>query len=300
MSKSFDLYFCVKAGRLAEMAALGSFWRRHPAFTDDGWYHNPDTGVYFSFCCEEPGESFPRSSLLEDVFPAPLTFSLSCERAGFFALEAMPLVEEACRRLGLLVIDPQESDIAKRGPKPAQAEELVASWERVNRLELLRRSTSGGQAPFVLDTSKTLAWWRFQMQRTKLQERLGNAVLVPNLLLMLRKSDCQIKVALSWDEAMPCVFAPADLFIISRWEGERSERSKLVLGWAQSDLVLEAMKAHLRPIDSECGRLHMLPPEGARAAQAIIQRLPLQLGLNEFKGVAADEFVDSDSRRPLA
>src|SRR5579863_8177626 len=99
---SYDLYFKTRnAAEKPTIQEVSSYFRQRKYFevsTQQAWYKNDTTGVYFVFDLNETDESTPPDQL-------SVSFNLNYCRPHIFGLEAEPEVRNFIATFDLLVSD---------------------------------------------------------------------------------------------------------------------------------------------------------------------------------------------------
>lgn len=162
---------------------------------------NPVTGVYWYLRIEERGKN--------DLNVKLLSFSLNYNRATFFALETLPLVENLCRHFDLLVEDPQEDSVGQ-----ASFEELLKSWRLHNKRAVQALQADGIALHYMLE-SKATEWWAFMRERSRIAAHFQDRVFIPQVFLLKRPSGAPFRMIV-WDHGNCQLLAPADLVWIDR------------------------------------------------------------------------------------
>lgn len=297
---SHDLHFCRPYLAERTAGALASFCQRIPHLkqTTTGeqaqwWYENPDTGVYFSF--EYGSAREKRPTLRQGFYDAGFSFNMNYVRPRFFAEEAMPVVQDLCGALDLLVVDPQDREGGGYGqPKAARTEELVETWVEGNRAAIRAYCTKFKVRPLTMPHERATAWWRYQRDRAALQDHLGDEIHVPSLLLLHDKENTRLLTGIGWGDAVPILLPPCDIVFIQREEqpGGAENAGPAVQGWIASAAVREALGSTLTRFTWRSWKLDALEPINARRARGIFDELPLQPTLEQYQGIAPDAFLD--------
>ena len=178
---SFDLYFCTRDGIEVTKEDILSYLSSLPHIQQDCVYQNNETGVYFVFEFVSPSSNAVDSLVPSGFKDAGLTLSINYNRPRLFADEAMPIVENLCKDLDLLVIDPQDHEIGGDSyPKTAKSTELIESWLKSNK----RVDVIFEQYGIISEDKK--AWWEWE-HFPKLIRDLITALLFLVLLYLLSR-----------------------------------------------------------------------------------------------------------------
>ena len=175
------------------------------------WYANEDTGVYFSFEWNEPSE---HAQVGDDEDPCAASFNLNYIRPPFFAVEAEPEVRAFMEHFAPEILDPQ---VEGMGEGPYSAEGFLRGWNAGNRFGV--RAMASQQAADVnrtLPEAELMRIWRWNTQRQSLQRELGEAVFVPQMLLV--ELDGHVRSFAVWPDAIPVALPRVDLMVVPREE----------------------------------------------------------------------------------
>jgi hypothetical protein len=205
---SYDLYLKPRTGSI-DAATVLNYFRERPKYTVEGeqaGYENDDTGVQFFFEINhgEPGE--PEADY-------PILFNLAYFRPSFFVLEAEPEVTAFVRAFDCVVLDPQTDGM---GQGEYRSDKLLDGWNFGNEYAyavILQRQDDIRQGLVTLPTDKLRDIWRWNYEREKLQEQVGDVKFVPIILLLF--VDGRLSTAISWEDGLPMIFPSVDFFLTS-------------------------------------------------------------------------------------
>ncbi|MBC8024717.1 MAG: hypothetical protein H7Y89_01885 [Steroidobacteraceae bacterium] len=212
---SYDLYFNPRGGVLDDERVAAYFRGRSNYEVDlpEIHYSNADTGVYFHFTLHDAEEQ--DAELDEDATKYAAMFNINFYRPSYFILEAEPEVTAFVKAFDLTISDPQIDGIGDGEYDPAK---LVSGWNTGNEFAY-RALLSGEDAPTdvaSLPRARLEAIWRWNFERARLQERLGERVFVP--LKMLLRVDGSVCAVSAWPDAIPIATTAVDHFVVGREE----------------------------------------------------------------------------------
>jgi hypothetical protein len=253
-------------------------------------YRNPETGVYGYFDLYDPLQCPPLTTA-QGLRSSGLTITLNLLRPSFFALELMPVIEQLCRRLGLVVIDPQ-SDIHQI--EEADADRLAQRWNARNQglvRYLAQRPGLRILRPY-LSLSHSLESWKFCFERRKYQERLGAAVLVP-LVRFAADEARHVQRVVDWRQpgasAMSQVFPPCDYIALA------ASPQNVPVKYLRTSEVLDSLKEVLSETGNTVGSLPMLPAHLLDDASRAFDRLHSAGAGEQLTQIEPDAFVDCEA-----
>jgi hypothetical protein len=290
---SYDLFFYTQGDLQISKEKLQDYFSTLPYFSGEWNYRNPYTGVYFSFVHVPPGDK-TKLKAKTGFLGARLAFNIDYNKPTFFAHEAMPVVAALCQQLDLQVLDPQDHVIqGNQQPKIAKAEELVASWVKVNRMAVrVYRYTIGGVLYY--SRQKGQQWWTYQYHLPAIRQQLGDAIAAPDLLLLQDRSARMVCSTAAWRDASPSLFPPCERVIIFRTAipDEQGHKGTPTFGWVEADELRLKLAGYMDKLETDAGVLDVLRPEKAPLVQPIFQTLPLNSGVETFKKIPPDGLVD--------
>ncbi|UYQ91379.1 hypothetical protein MKQ68_14895 [Chitinophaga horti] len=276
---SFDLYFFRPAASVISDHAINAYLdakipvppEQEPE--QDAWhYGNMHTGVYFSLYRNGPsgvvGEDYVGFA------DTGISFSLNYMRPDFFGKEAFIFVQEMTATLGLYIIDPQGG---VNYPVPANSTQLFAEWQRVNRagcIEHFDASLITYIPPAVSDEI-----WAYNVTRPLLQQQLGNAYYVPQIMLFKQVATLEPVRLSAWLAPEASLFPEVDYVIVRRrttnWLGKVKEETGII-AYGQLMLVLGDLLVRISGTDTRA-----LLPQHAKDAAALMKRVQLDTSFGE-------------------
>ena len=296
---SYDLFFRTRPGSHAITPdAFREYFRARRHYTvreSQAWYANEDSDVYFSF--ELPGEREPldiEEEHAEGYVPEDASFNLNYFRPHVFGLEAEPEVSAFIEAFDPLLEDPQ---VGGMGEGPYSPEAFLRGWDRGNAFAYSAAAASGSveEGQLSLPAAVIESIWRWNVQRSALQERLGESVFVPRV--MFHSSDAKALSFVVWTDGMAALLPVVDTVLLVRVDLAprrffRRRQDIAVLPWSEveratvaypvEDGVLPFKRLHYpaRPKDIERW-VSSLPTAGV---------LPQRIGLDHVLG---RELLDS-------
>lgn len=217
---SFDLFFYKKKGRELSDEEIGGYLTENLTPVNesgDQWvFENEDTGVYFIFERTEPEDDPEEIEIYEnfaDFDNTRFTFNLNFVRPNFFGHEAFSFVERFMTDFDLYALNPQ-SGTDSDNPRKESASDYYDDWSRPN-LSFSAENFEEFQLIFC-PAERTDEVWRYNLNKNRLQEELGDDYFVPSLILAKRASTSDVIAFSTWTQHIPNVFPPADYFAIIR------------------------------------------------------------------------------------
>ncbi len=253
---------------------------RHWTSTSNGLaYENPDTGVYATLDDPDDDPSRDREGIVA---------SINYARPSFFALEIVPQLVAAAQAADILVVDPQDDMIGGSGaPKPAKADDLIASWEAGNRATTAVMFGAGGDAG-TMSRGHAIAWWRYMLEKGSLTDRYGQTHYVPGLRLVRRAGSREVLRLLTWTDWIPLILPDADVVAVLRSKGGTFEIGGL-LSFATVSETIEGLLR--RVVVSDELEIRILDPSEAVLVPEMLGKATLE-PFSGFEAIAADGFVD--------
>jgi hypothetical protein len=227
---SYDLYFLRESTAPAlTMEEVARYFDRRRHYRRDGsqfFYENEDTGVYFSFDMTDTISSESDDEVdeapIEDGFASTgLVFNINYYRPHFFGLEAEPELSAIVGELGLAVEDAQ---IDGMGRGPYRGELFLRGWNKGNLFayKVYAEGLPQGGKPSAPPTHDVLPakslerMWKWNFDRARLQEALGESVFVPSIRLIRHQGRvCSVAV---WTDGIPEALPPVDYLVLVRDE----------------------------------------------------------------------------------
>jgi hypothetical protein len=212
---SYDLYFYKpKDCKTTDSDIRGYLDRnfKNTENSDQFWYENEETGVYFYFEYNEPEPDNEIIEGFENFDNTNWMFNINFLRPQFFGLESFPFVESFINDLDLLVFNPQarEDDSLKK----YSHEDLFANWSTINMRHSSDFFTEYGLSYLDLETSNKS--WAFNKNRLELQDKLGEETFVPGIFYFKEHQTGQISTICVWPEHISIVIPEVDYFIIQK------------------------------------------------------------------------------------
>lgn len=217
---SYDLYFYKqKISDLTE-SKIAEYLTNNLASTSESntqWFvEDENTETYFSFDQNEPEtdeESIELFENFQDFDNTHFTFNLNYLRPDFFGQFAFEFVDKLVKELDLYVLNPQSS-VDPDNPTKPKGNELYENWSETNAKNSVNFFTEYGLEFFPLDKSND--FYKYNNNKTRLQQKLGDNYYVPKLYLFKTKTNGQLVTISTWTEHIPNVFPPADYFLLSK------------------------------------------------------------------------------------
>jgi len=187
------------------------YFRTRPNYTVEtrqARYGNKDTGVYFLFEMHEGEPKSPDSSY-------SVAFNLNFFRPSYFVHEAEREVTACVRHFSWVVLDPQ---IHGMGEGEYQSDKLISGWNHGNEFayRAILEKPESRKNLLTLPTDRLDAIWRWNYDRSKLQEEVGDTKFVPRISLVLVEG--RLSTTIVWTDGIPMVFPPIDYVIVYRQE----------------------------------------------------------------------------------
>jgi hypothetical protein len=282
---------CVKGSTIAQyLKQLSHTTELVRAEGQEFTYRNPETGVYGYFDLYDPLQR-PPVTTAQSFRNAGLTITVNLLRPSFFALELMPVIEQLCLRLRLVVIDPQ-SDLHQI--EEADADRLTQRWNTRNQglvRYLAQRPGLRVLRPY-LSVAHSLESWKFCYERIQYQDRLGAAVLVPPIRFAAGE-DGHVQRVVAWRKpgtsGMSQVFPPCDYVALA------ASSQNVPVKYVRTSKVLDSLKEVLSETGSALGNLPMLPAHLLGEASRAFDRLESAGAGERLTQIEPDAFVDCEA-----
>lgn len=215
---SYDLFFrsapdapCITPEAFREHFRA----RKHYTVQDSqAWYANEDTGVYFSFDLPSEREApDPDDPDAEEFVPEDASFNLNYYRPHVFGLEAEPEVAAFVSRFQPFIDDPQSHGM---GEGPYSSEGFLKGWRHGNQFAHSAVLASGplDAPPLTLPAATIERFWRWNLNRAALQERIGEAIFVPRVMFFA-SSGAPISFVV-WTDGMAAFLPVVDSVMVVR------------------------------------------------------------------------------------
>lgn len=295
---SFDLYFCSPNGRHLDFDAVADWAKQRGPFVrnpDQLWYHNEDTGVYFSLDFEPDGPESPEDARVpKGVFDSGLSFNLNFNRPSFFGFEAMPYVEELAKRFNLEVINPQQWDEPKVATE-ADSKSLISSWLDHNRraiLTLMEQESSFAN-PFYMAQEHSMYLWRFTMAKEKLKLICGEELYLPRLAPVHQKDSKIVGRAFTCTEGVPTIVPESEwVFVVRDARSVFKLKKNTEVGVVSRETFNELLQRYVEPFEFSDIKVEAIRPESIKNVGDLLRSLERMLGRSEFEPIGTDSYVD--------
>lgn len=217
---SYDLYFYKrKTSNLTESKIAEYLTRTLISASESNtqWFvKDEDTETYFSFDQNEPETDEESIELFEnykDFDYTHLTFNINFLRPDFFGQFAFEFVDKFVKELDLFVLNPQSSADPDNPIKPKD-KALYENWSEINATHSINYFNEHELEYFPLEKSNE--YYQYNLNRNKLQQKLGDDYFVPKMMLCKGKTDGEIITVSTWTQHIANVFPPADYFILGK------------------------------------------------------------------------------------
>jgi hypothetical protein len=202
----------------------------------------------------------------------------------------MPIIERLCRRLGLVVIDPQ-SDFQQF--EEADADRWTQRWNAKNQglaRYLAQRPGLQILRPY-LSVSRSLETWRFCYERKQYEERLGAAAAVPSIQFAI-DAERHVQRVVAWrnpaGSGISQLFPPCDYVALVASE-------KMPVKYVRTTQVLDSLKEVLTDTGDAIGNLPMLQLSLLDEASRAFDRLYSAGAGDQLTQIEPDAFVDCEA-----
>ncbi len=212
---SYDLYFYKGKNSPTTNSEIKNYLvekLNNSENSDQYWYQNKETGVYFSFEYNEPDSEEDEIEGFKDFDNTNWMFNINFLRPQFFGLEAFPFVENFINDLDLLVFNPQIG--GAETPIKYTQNNLFDNWNNINSSNSIEYCNE--YELFYLELDKSNKSWEFNKSRCALQEELGETIFVPGIFYFKEHKTGQISTLCVWPEHIPIVLPEVDYFIIQK------------------------------------------------------------------------------------
>lgn len=279
---SFDLYFYKKQGRELSGDEIGDYLTKNLTPVDENgfqWvFENEDTGVYFIFErteAEDDPEVIELYESFADFDNTRFAFNLNFIRPNFFGHEAFPFVERFMTDLDLYALNPQSKTDADN-PRKETAEDYYSDWSRAN---LAASAENFDEFQLVYcPAERTDEIWKYNLNRNRFQEKLGDDYFVPSLILAKRASTGDVIALSTWTQHIPNVFPLADYIAIIR-QRKKLFRTVDETGIISRDTLMREFGKYLD--DFEFDGCKIIHPDNAAKVGDIFNKLKFD---HELKG----------------
>lgn len=174
--------------------------------TQQAWYANEDTGVYFTFdvvsspAPEDDGDAGGLDA------SSHIAFNLNFFRPHIFGLEAELEVSAFLTRFPSRIFDPQVSGM---GEGPYSREGFLSGWNVGNRFSFEAFGREQGPA-LSADSALIEAVWTWNRDRVAIQHAVGDNMFVPRILWVQPGAGKSPLACATWTASVPTVI-PAKL-----------------------------------------------------------------------------------------
>ena len=299
---SYDLYFYQEAGNRFDAASVRRYFAGQSGFQVEGTrsvgfqasYENKMTGVYCSFEYDELTEDDSAPASTSGFFYTGLYFSINFNRPLFFAMESMPFVQSVAERFHLSVGDPQEDLRNTIVPVRPSSDALVRSWEQHNTwaVKALHEDSNDESHYLYYPREKALYWWHYTREKDALQDRIEDDVFVPQISMIRKAGEIEVRSLVVWSDALPQVFPAADYVLRNLMAqdkaGEWYSKKKELLPW---QWVQDEIRPLVQPCDGPVPNLVVVPSNRSSELRKIFNRLE-GAAFKDYQFVGPDGFVD--------
>ena len=299
---SFDLYFCWNKNERIDFRLVVDWAERFGCFRHEKnqlWYQNEETGVYFSLDYDPELPADPEEARVPpEVFDTGLSFNLNYNRPSYFALEAMPAVENLCGRFGLSVFDPQARDgKSLRSAVDVNASALIESW-RPSNLWAIGALMDQSKEPNVsfMSSGKALYMWKYLRARKRLQDVCGEEVFVPKLV-PISHAGTTVDTGFVCTQGIPTLLPVSDWVIVVREKKNSlfgANDGEKDVGVLARRTFNEVVGRHFEKFEGEEFVAQIIGPESVQDVARVLKSVEHIMDRNEFKIAAYDSFVDVD------
>jgi hypothetical protein len=215
---SYDLFFYKQKGREILADKISQYLSDHlvlPNESDTQWlFENKDTEVYFSFDHNETNEDIQieeETELIDGFDDTNFSFNLNFMRPSFFGHEAFRFVEQFCKDLNLFVLNPQSNSEIPYKPNEHEQFDL---WNKTNLWA--SKDHFNEMQNCYLSEDECYRVWEYNLDRHKLQEKLGNDYFVPKIFFFKIKQNSEPFTLTIWTEHIPIVLPNTDYILLTR------------------------------------------------------------------------------------
>lgn len=285
---SYDLYFYKKKASTISEEDIKVYLNKYLQSTNENtnqWFiEDENTEVYFSFDLNDPNDD---DEVFEDYIYTHLTFNLNFLRPDFFGVHAFKYVDQLINDLDFCVINPQ-SNIQIDLPEQPLPGGLHQNWSTINATHSARYAKEYELEYLPLEKSNDIYF--FNLNRSKIQESLGEGYFVPRLIFLLTKVDKRIVTLCIWAEHMPYVLPPADYYMIVK-KYRKFFRMVEESGLISAASLHERFRLLLNDYDfKDCKIIH---PENAAKAEKLFNSTPIEYELKDFaERISVDKIIN--------
>jgi hypothetical protein len=196
---SYDLFFYKQKGKEISTAKISQYLSNNLVPVNEGgtqwFFENKDTEVYFSFGYNEPDDDYQVEEDIEpidDFDDTNFSFNLNFMRPSFFGSEAFMFVE----------------------PYKPNKQEQFDIWSKTN-LWASKDHFNETQSCY-LSERECYKVWEYNLNRQKLQQKLGEGYFVPKIFFFKIKQNNEPFTLTTWTEHIPIVLPTTDYILLVR------------------------------------------------------------------------------------
>ncbi len=285
---SYELNFYKRKTDTISRADIDNYLGKLSYITSENetqWiYDNEDTGVYciFEYNKPEEEESEIDNKYIEDFENTYFTFIINFFRPQFFGYECFPLVNKFVEDLDLFISNPQNS----YEPKRYDLGELEQDWGLANLSYSKSKFKEIGLNYLELEKSNNS--WEFNLNKSKLQNVLGDDYFVPRIFYLKQKNSNTIETMSVWPDNIPYILPEVDYILVQR---EIKKFFKIINDdglISYSDLL-----SQLGQYFKDDKGYKIIHPENANNISKLYNELPLFATLEDFGEVVhVENFVN--------
>lgn len=284
---SYDLNFYKRKSDSISKNDIEQYLNSLPNMTIENgkqwFYHNEETGVYFTFeYCDSEENDDVEEMKFDDFEDTGFAFNINYIRPQFFGKECFPIVDKLVEDLNLFILNPQGDAEPQKHAKGTLFNEWADTNSRFSKSNFEKFGLS------YLEQEKSDYSWEFCFNRNKLQNKLGDNYFVPGIFYV-KKNDSDEVVTLSvWPQNIPYVLPKVDYILVQK-KIRKLFRTKKEDGLIEyNDLI-----SRLGQFFEEKDAYKIIHPENTPKSAKIFNNLPLIGSFNEFgEGVTVDKFVN--------
>ncbi|MFC1549475.1 hypothetical protein ACFL4R_01230 [Nitrospirota bacterium] len=299
--KSFEIYLVRPNLSPLTGGEIRNYFRgrRNMAIEKEGaglsvTYRNPLTSASFVFAynsdglkhaAERPGEAFQS---------VQLSCAIDYLRPSFYAYEASVEIEKLTTELSLSALSPH-SRKSPDTPDMFVAPEMLRDWQEANRAAISEELSNGGKVSAV-SPRYTGMLWKYLIVRKRMEEKVGEGVQVPDMVVMRAGGGTSARTMVKWDDAAPMALPPCQSVLIHRVrrKGIFGIGRKVEDGIANYEDALSTMKPFMQEVALDKPRysLPVLMPDMAKKAHKAFRQIPLNPLPEGLEPVKDNAFVD--------